>query len=129
MLLKPCFKSLKTICKLFFSLLVDESTDVCNTAQICIFLWAVFEDCSVKEDILAVVPLTGKTCSEDIYLAFKHSLQEIDAPLQKLVSIATHGALAMLRMKIGFIAMCKNDPDFPDFFNYHHIIHLISLDG
>ncbi|MBN3283064.1 GT2D2 protein, partial [Polyodon spathula] len=75
---------------------VDESIDVCDMAQLCIFLRAVFEDCSVKENILAVVPLAGKTRGEDIYLVVKHSLQEIDAPLQKLVSITTDGAPAML---------------------------------
>lgn len=44
-------------------------------------------------------------------------------PLDKLVSMPTDGAPAMIGRHSGFIAHCKNDPDFPAFLNYHCIIH------
>ncbi|XP_069470005.1 general transcription factor II-I repeat domain-containing protein 2B-like [Ambystoma mexicanum] len=82
----------------FMSLQFDESTDIEDTAQLSIFIRMVFEDSSVKEDILAV-----------------------------LVAVTTDGALAMVGRNIGFVALCRRDPDFPEFRSYHCIIHQQSL--
>ncbi len=35
----------------------------------------------------------------------------------------------MLGVRSGFIALCRNDPDFPDFVNYHCVIHQQALAG
>lgn len=107
----------------FLSLQCDESTDICNVAQINIFIRMVFNDCSAKEDILSVLPLKGNTRGYDIYQVIKNHIIEINLPLQKLVSITTDGAPAMIGSNVGFITFCKNDADFPNFFNYHCIIH------
>ncbi|KAE9535278.1 hypothetical protein AGLY_008011 [Aphis glycines] len=44
-------------------------------------------------------------------------------PLFKLVSITSNRAIAMTGRNNGFIALCKQDDDFPDFLSYHCIIH------
>ncbi|XP_069582815.1 general transcription factor II-I repeat domain-containing protein 2-like [Ranitomeya imitator] len=111
----------------FISLQFDESLDVVDTAQLNIYIRMVFEDLSVKEDLLAVISLKEKTRGEDIYTAFKTYVQEHNIPLQKLVSITTDGAPAMIGSKIGFVTLCRNDHDFPHFLNYHCIIHQESL--
>ena len=43
------------------------------------------------------------------------------------MSITTDGAPAMVGHSNGFIAKCKEDDDFPDFLNYHCIIHQQAL--
>jgi hypothetical protein len=43
--------------------------------------------------------------------------------LFKLVSITSDGAAAMTGRNNGFIVLCKQDDDFPDFLSYHCIIH------
>lgn len=111
----------------FLSLQCDESTDICNVAQVNIFIRMVFNDCSVKEDILSVLPLKGNTRGVDIYQAIKNHITEINLPLQKLVSITTDGAPSMIGSAVGFITLCKNDAEFPNFFNYHCIIHQQAL--
>ncbi|XP_069494446.1 general transcription factor II-I repeat domain-containing protein 2-like [Ambystoma mexicanum] len=111
----------------FMSLQFDESTDIEDTAQLSIFIRMVFEDSSVKEGILAVLPLMGKTRGEDIYQAFKMFIKDINIPLQKLVAVTTDGAPAMIVRNIGFVALCRRDPDFPEFRSYHCIIHQQSL--
>ena len=35
----------------------------------------------------------------------------------------------MCGVRSGFIALCRNDPDFPDFVNYHCVIHQQALAG
>ncbi|XP_069476392.1 general transcription factor II-I repeat domain-containing protein 2-like [Ambystoma mexicanum] len=110
----------------FMSLQFHESTDIEDTAQLSIFIRMVFEDSSVKEDILAVLPLMGKT-REDIYQAFKMFIKDINMPLQKLVAVTTDGAAVMIGRNIGFVALCRRDPDFPEFRSYHCIIHQQSL--
>ena len=114
----------------FFSLQCDESTDISNTAQLNIFIRMIFEDSSVKEDILSVIPLKGRTRGTDIYQAVKNYLNEINLCVkEKLVSITTDGAPAMIGSRIGFISLCKEDTEFAPFFNYHCIIHQQALCG
>jgi hypothetical protein len=45
----------------FFSLQVDESTDVSDTSQLYIIAKMVFDDFSVKEEFLKILPLKGRT--------------------------------------------------------------------
>ncbi|XP_050065732.1 general transcription factor II-I repeat domain-containing protein 2A-like [Aphis gossypii] len=51
----------------YFSLQMDESNDMIDTAQLSIFIRMCFDDFSVKEEFLKVLSLTGRTRGEDIY--------------------------------------------------------------
>jgi hypothetical protein len=48
---------------------------------------------------------------------------ESNVPLQKVVSITTDGAKSMIGQVNGFIALCRQHEDFPDFPSCHCIIH------
>ncbi|XP_014240057.1 protein FAM200A-like [Cimex lectularius] len=48
----------------YFSLQFDESTDMTDTAQLCIFIRMVFNDMLAKEEFLTIIPLKGKTRGE-----------------------------------------------------------------
>ena len=41
----------------FSSLQFDETTDMIDTSQLCIFIRMVFEDLSTKEELLKILPL------------------------------------------------------------------------
>ncbi len=88
-----------------------------------------FQDATTKEDFLTLLHLKERTRGEDIYNEFKKYVTENDIPIHKLVAITTDGAPAMLGVRSGFIALCRNDPDFPDFVNYHCVIHQQALAG
>ena len=47
--------------------------------------------------------------------------------MQKLVSITIEGAPVMVGRVNGFIAKCREDDAFPNFLNYHCIIHQQAL--
>ena len=83
----------------------DESTDVVDTAQLSVFVCMVFSDDTVKEDLLVLLPLKGKTRGVDVSHVFKNFVDEVNLPLHKLTSITTDGA------------------SFPQFISYHCIIH------
>ncbi|KAL1492435.1 hypothetical protein ABEB36_010687 [Hypothenemus hampei] len=107
----------------FLSLQFDESTDITDIAQLCVFIRMVFQDMSVTEELLTILPMKGQTRGHDIYNSFKSFINKTEFPIHKLVSITTDGAPAMIGKHNGFIALCKNDDDIPNFTNYHCIIH------
>uniref|UniRef100_A0A1A8L2L2 Uncharacterized protein n=1 Tax=Nothobranchius pienaari TaxID=704102 RepID=A0A1A8L2L2_9TELE len=113
-------QDLKT-CK-WFSIQCDESVDCSSSAQLMVFIRMVFDDFSTKEELLTLLPLQTTTRGVDIYNAVKSFLVE-KIPLEKLVSLTTDGAPAMIGRHPGFIAHCKGDTDFPTFLHYHCIIH------
>ncbi|GFU95718.1 uncharacterized protein TNCV_4889071 [Trichonephila clavipes] len=108
-------------CK-FLSLQFDESTDISDIAQLCIFVRMVFEDLTSKEELLTIIPLKGQTRGQDIYNSFKNFIDKTGFPIYKLASITTDGAPAMVGNRIGFIALCNNDEEIPSFTSYHCII-------
>ncbi|GFS83705.1 general transcription factor II-I repeat domain-containing 2A-like protein [Trichonephila clavipes] len=50
-----------------FSLQFDESVHVIDVSQPCIFVRMVFQDMSIKEELLTILPLKKKTRGEDVY--------------------------------------------------------------
>uniref|UniRef100_A0A8C2JL02 DUF4371 domain-containing protein n=1 Tax=Cyprinus carpio TaxID=7962 RepID=A0A8C2JL02_CYPCA len=111
----------------WFSIQCDESVDSSSTAQLMVFIRMVFDDFSKKEELLTLLPLKTTTRGVDIYNAVKEFFAEKRVPLEKLVSVTTNGAPAMIGQHTGFIAHCKGDPEFPNFMNYHCIIHQQAL--
>lgn len=107
----------------WFSLQMDESLDITGTSQLIIITRMVFEDYSVKEEMLCLLPMKERTRGEDIYQVFKNFILERKLPLHKLSSITTDGAPAMIGKNKGFITLCKKDESFPNFFAYHCIVH------
>jgi len=106
-----------------FSLQLDESVDITNTAQLLIFIRMIFKDFGVKEELLRMISLKARTTGQEIFNNFYSFITTIKLPLFKLVSITTDGAKAMTGHTNGFIAFCKKHENFPDFIAYHCVIH------
>lgn len=113
----------------YFSLQFDESTDATDNAQLCVFVRMVFPDMTAKEDFLTLIPLKESTRGKDIYDAFLKFAHAAKLPLYKLVCITTDGAPAMTGSHNGFIALCRADDTFPNFFSFHCVIHQQALCG
>ncbi|KAK0131923.1 General transcription factor II-I repeat domain-containing protein 2B [Merluccius polli] len=105
----------------YFSVQLDESLDVTDTAQLI--------DSTTKEDFLTVLHLKDRTRGEDIFKEFKKYVQDNKVPIIKLVAITTDGAPAMHGVRLGFVALCRNDSAFPEFMTYHCVIHQQALVG
>nr|XP_022908263.1 general transcription factor II-I repeat domain-containing protein 2A-like [Onthophagus taurus] len=107
----------------FFSLQFDESTDAVDTAQLIVFIRMIFSDISIKEEFLTILPMKETIRGEDIFTTFVTFTKKTKLPLHKLVSISTDGAPCMVGRKNGFLALCRQNEQFPDFISFHCIIH------
>ena len=90
--------------KTLFSLTVDESNDICDSAQLLIFIRSLSPDFEIHEDFLSMESLRGNTQGEDLFVAVKKSCLESDLDMICLRGICTDGGPAMLGRKQGFVA-------------------------
>lgn len=98
-----------------FSLQFDESNDVMGTAQFVIFIRMVFSNHVFKEELLEMIPMHGRTRGEDFYNAFNKYVEDYNFPIDKLISITTDGCPSMVGRINGFVALCRNNPNYPEF--------------
>jgi hypothetical protein len=106
-------------CKVF-SVAVDESNDINDVAQLCLFV-RYYLDNKYNEQLLTVLPLTERTTGEDLYTALKAYLQNQEIPMEKIISVATDGAPSMVGIHSGLVKRLKDDN--PQILAFHCIIH------
>ncbi|KAM8960584.1 general transcription factor II-I repeat domain-containing protein 2-like [Pelodytes ibericus] len=111
---------------LSFSIALDESTDIRDTAQLCIWIRLVPENVQVKEELLALSPINDRTRGCDILQAASKEFEKFELNMQKLTSLATDGAPSMKGKYEGFSSLFKSKEKVcvPSF---HCIIHQESL--
>lgn len=70
----------------FFSIALDETTDICDVAQL-IFWVRYVKNGQIHENMLALVPLTEQTRACDIFDAFMKVVARFNLDLSKLASV------------------------------------------
>lgn len=111
----------------YYSVALDESTDLTDTAQLAVFIRGIDRNFSVTEEMAALVPMKGSTRGCDLYEAFNTVLNRYNLKLTNLAGISTDGAPAMVGKNEGLIALIrKNNPGI-SFLQYHCIIHQQNL--
>lgn len=108
----------------YYSLAVDESTDINDVAQVLIFIKFIDADFNVEEDILNLVPLYGTTTGEDLFTAIEISVNEIGG-FEKLCGMCTDGARSMRGEIKGLKGQFKQRGIDVPF--YHCLIHQEAL--
>jgi len=100
---------LESLCATFqwFSIALDESTDVVDTSQLCVYIRGVTDDLEIFQELLDVVPLHGTTTGEDVFEQVEKLFTEFKLEWAKLASVSTDGAPAMLGKKDGFQGRLK----------------------
>lgn len=112
-------------CK-YFSLCLDESTDLSDISQLIIFVRTIQEDFSVAEEMLDLIPLHGTTKGTDIFEAVNKVVSDYGG-FDKCSCIVTDGARAMIGTEIGFAGLLKrNNIHCPVI---HCIVHQEALCG
>ncbi|XP_072318746.1 general transcription factor II-I repeat domain-containing protein 2-like [Eucyclogobius newberryi] len=89
----------------FFSLAMDESTDVQGTTQLLIFIRGV----TANFELAALQSLKGTTTGEDIFGKVYQTMEELDLDWSKLASITTDGAPSMVGMSRGLIGRMNRE--------------------
>uniref|UniRef100_H3C8M4 HAT C-terminal dimerisation domain-containing protein n=1 Tax=Tetraodon nigroviridis TaxID=99883 RepID=H3C8M4_TETNG len=109
----------------YFSVALDESCDIQDKPQLAIFARSVSNECMIKEELLDIVPLKDRTRGIDVKETMMAAFAKANLPIPKLTAI--DGAPAMIGSVNGLVGLCKADQTFPDFWNFHCIIHREQL--
>ena len=100
---------------LAFTIAIDESTYIQGNPKSAIFVRYVLSDLTIKEELLDLVAIRETTRGVDIKNTLDEALTRFHVPFNKLVSVATDGAPAMVGKRVGLIKLVKCDPNFPEF--------------
>ncbi|XP_077306295.1 general transcription factor II-I repeat domain-containing protein 2A-like [Lithobates pipiens] len=73
------------------------------------------------------MPLKDRTRGIDVKDTMMDAFVKANLPIAKLTAIATDGAPAMIGSVNGLVGLCKADQTFPEFWNFHCIIHSEQL--
>jgi len=106
----------------YFSIALDESTDICDISQLAIFVRVTSENFVITEELLDLCPMTGTTTGKDILNKVMKVLKDFDLPIGKLCSVTTDGASALTGKNVGFIKLFQNELQH-EIISYHCIIH------
>uniref|UniRef100_A0A3B5B0A8 Uncharacterized protein n=1 Tax=Stegastes partitus TaxID=144197 RepID=A0A3B5B0A8_9TELE len=92
----------------FFSLALDESTDVSHLSQFNVIARYTAGDTLHKES-LTVLPIKGSTRGEDLFKSFMEFAHEKNLPMDKLLSVCTDGAPCMVGKNKGFVCILHQE--------------------
>nr|XP_033506785.1 zinc finger BED domain-containing protein 5-like [Epinephelus lanceolatus] len=86
----------------FFSIQLDESTDVANCAQLMVYVRFI-KELSVQEEFLFCHPLPARTTAAEIFKALNDFIQEHHIDWSRCCGICTDGARAMTGRHSGLV--------------------------
>ncbi|CAH2108321.1 unnamed protein product [Euphydryas editha] len=114
----------------WFSLALDESEDVSDTAQLLIFVRGIDKNFNVCEELLQLCSLKDTTTGQDLFCNLEQAMASMKLPWGKLVSVTTDGGKNMSGQNKGLIGRIKSKIedigcDIPLFF--HCIVHQEAL--
>lgn len=113
---------------MYFSIALDESTDLSDTSQLAIMIRGVDNQFNVTEDFLTMSSLHGTTTGKDIYENLLKELAEFNLPLEKMSGVCTDGAPAMAGRNIGLIGLLLKSHHWGvPLLVYHCVIHQENL--
>ena len=120
----------------YFSLALDESTDVQDTAQLLVFIRGVTptngDNFEISEELAALQSLKGTTRGEDIFVKVSQTMTDLELDWSKLVNITTDGAPSMTGATRGLVGHINREMDERGHtrpFTVHCLIHQQSLCG
>ncbi|CAI6369038.1 unnamed protein product [Macrosiphum euphorbiae] len=123
--IRKTLQTIMTDCA-YFSIALDESTDVSDVSQLLIFVRVVSPQFEVYEELLELCSLYGTTKGSDIFNAVKNPIEPFGG-FKKILSVVADGAKAMVGKNIGFVFLLrKSNVNVPAI---HCIIHQESLCG
>ncbi|XP_069502718.1 general transcription factor II-I repeat domain-containing protein 2-like [Ambystoma mexicanum] len=114
-----------------YSLALDESNDIKDTAQLLIFIRGINDSFEITEELLSMESLKGKTRGEDLYEQVSAVIERMKLPWSKLANVTTDGSPNLTGKNIGLLKRIQDkvkeeNPD-QDVILLHCIIHQESL--
>ncbi|XP_066515342.1 general transcription factor II-I repeat domain-containing protein 2A-like [Hoplias malabaricus] len=113
-----------------YSVALDESTDITDTAQLAIYVRGVDDNFEVTEELLTVIPMHGQTTAQEIFHQLCDAIENAGLPWKRFVGITTDGAPSMTGRKNGLVALVKKkleEESVEEAIALHCIIHQQAL--
>lgn len=126
-------QQMQTLAKSFFhySIALDESTDVSDTAQLLVFVRGVDSSFQITEELAGLVSMRGQTTGIEIFNSVKSVIDDLGLPWALLSGVTTDGAPAMVGSTNGFVGHLRHHLRSlgcdQTLFAHHCIIHQESL--
>ena len=114
----------------FFSLALDECTDVEDTAQLLIFIRGVNANFEMCEELAALHSFKGTTMGKVIFGKVCQTMKELDLDWSKLASITTDRVPSMVGMSRGLIGRMNREMEersLPALLQVHCLIYQQAL--
>lgn len=109
----------------FFSICIDESTDITSSARLSIISRFCIND-EVREELIKLASIPAKTTGENICEVVVNVIENIGLNLSKIVSVTTDGAPCMIGKDRGFVNLFSKKIGHP-LIGFHCIIHQEAL--
>ncbi|XP_015431640.1 PREDICTED: general transcription factor II-I repeat domain-containing protein 2-like [Dufourea novaeangliae] len=113
----------------YFSLAIDESTDITSTAQLLIFARGITYEFEVSDELIGMSSLSGQMKGSDMLTGLSEQCSKSDLDLIKLSGITTDGDLSMIGTNFGLVTLLKQHlgRHGDELIQFHCIIHQESL--
>ncbi|CAF91246.1 unnamed protein product, partial [Tetraodon nigroviridis] len=114
-----------------YSLALDESNDIKDTAQLLIFIRGINENFEITEEFLAMESLKGTTRGEDLFNSASAVIQRHKLPWSTLANVTTDGSPNLTGKNVGMLKRIqdrvKEDNPEQEVIFLHCIIHQEAL--
>ncbi|KAM3860074.1 general transcription factor II-I repeat domain-containing protein 2A-like [Diretmus argenteus] len=113
-----------------YSVCLDESTDITDTAQLAIHVRGVDDSFEVTEELLKVMPMDGRTTAQEIFRQLCNAITDAGLPWKRLVGLTTDGAPSMTGKRNGLVALVQRkleEEGVEEAIALHCIIHQQAL--
>lgn len=111
----------------YYSIAIDESTDVRDTAQLLVFIRGVNEKFEVMEELAGLCSMQGRTTGKEIAENVKICITEnLHLCFKNLVSICTDGAPSMRGKNVGAVTIIEQFAG-KQLFKFHCVLHQQAL--